>query len=111
MRPIVSNARRAACPRRWLNSREATSLSGFRLRLQALPGASCASDFEKSTLLELLHKQTRRFEAASADAWTVAAGDSKVHPQLPPGVRPQDLAGWTVVARVLLNLDETITKE
>ncbi len=32
-------------------------------------------------------------------------------PQLPEGVKPQDLAGWTVVARVLLNLDETITKE
>jgi hypothetical protein len=30
---------------------------------------------------------------------------------LPKGVRMDDLAAWTAVARVLLNLDETITKE
>jgi hypothetical protein len=69
------------------------------------------SDSERSTLLNLLAKQVRRYESADADAWAVAAGDSKQHAPLPPGVKPQDLAGWTVVARVLLNLDETITKE
>ena len=69
------------------------------------------SDSEKSTLLDLLNKQTRRFEAPGADAWSVAAGEPGKRPQLPDGVKPQDLAGWTVVARVLLNLDETITKE
>jgi mono/diheme cytochrome c family protein len=73
--------------------------------------ARAPSDSEKSTLLNLLRKQVRRFEGAGGEAWAVAAGDSKQHPQLPPGVKPQDLAGWTVVARVLLNLDETITKE
>jgi hypothetical protein len=41
----------------------------------------------------------------------VAAGDSPTRPRLPAGVKPQELAGWTVVSRVLLNLDETITKE
>ena len=30
---------------------------------------------------------------------------------LPAGVTPTDLAAYTVVARVLLNLDETITKQ
>ena len=29
---------------------------------------------------------------------------------LPDGATPQDAAAWTVVARVLLNLDETISK-
>lgn len=29
---------------------------------------------------------------------------------LPPDATPADLAAWTVVARVLLNLDETLTK-
>ena len=88
-------------------SDEATRLDyAFRRCLARAP-----ADSEKSTLLELLRKQTRRFERAGADAWAVAAGDSKQHPELPPGVKPQDLAGWTVVARVLLNLDETITKE
>jgi Protein of unknown function (DUF1553)/Protein of unknown function (DUF1549)/Planctomycete cytochrome C len=73
--------------------------------------ARAPSDSEKSTLLELLSKEMRRFEAPGADAWALAGGDSAKRPQLPPGVKPQDLAGWTVIARVLLNLDETITKE
>jgi hypothetical protein len=30
---------------------------------------------------------------------------------LPEGVSAPQLAAWTAVARVLLNLDETITKE
>jgi hypothetical protein len=30
---------------------------------------------------------------------------------LPPQATPRQLAAWTVVARVLLNLDETITVE
>ncbi len=30
---------------------------------------------------------------------------------LPKGVTAAQLAGWTAVSRVLLNLDETITKE
>jgi hypothetical protein len=32
-------------------------------------------------------------------------------PKLVEGESPAQLAAWTVVARVLLNLDETITKE
>ena len=31
--------------------------------------------------------------------------------QLPAGATAPQLAAWTAVARVLLNLDETITKE
>ena len=30
---------------------------------------------------------------------------------LPPDVTPNEIAAWAVVSRVLLNLDETITKE
>jgi hypothetical protein len=30
---------------------------------------------------------------------------------LPDGLKPDDLAVYTIVSRVLLNLDETITKE
>jgi hypothetical protein len=29
---------------------------------------------------------------------------------VPAGATPQDAAAWTLVSRVLLNLDETITK-
>ena len=41
--------------------------------------ARAPADSEKSTLLELLRKQTRRFEAPGADPWAVAAGDSTQH--------------------------------
>src|SRR6266498_3810460 len=41
----------------------------------------------------------------------VATGGDKAPSHLPPGVTPTQLAAYTVVSRVLLNLDETITKE
>jgi Protein of unknown function (DUF1553)/Protein of unknown function (DUF1549)/Planctomycete cytochrome C len=73
--------------------------------------ARSAGEVERSTLLGLLEKEMRRFEAPGADVWAVATGDSGKRVELPLGVKPAHLAGWTVVARVLLNLDETITKE
>jgi hypothetical protein len=66
---------------------------------------------EKQELLSLLEKQKQRI----ADGWVnpaeVATGESKVPSKLPAGVTPTQLAAYTVVSRVLLNLDETITKE
>jgi hypothetical protein len=36
----------------------------------------------------------------------------RLAPQLlPPGLTPSDAAAWTLVSRVLLNLDEFITRE
>ena len=69
------------------------------------------SEPESSTLLDLLFREARRFESPGASPWTFAANDPKKPPLLPPGATPAQLAGWTAVARVLLNLDETITKE
>jgi mono/diheme cytochrome c family protein len=52
--------------------------------------------------------------AKLADGWLnareIATGDPAKLPALPPGATPQDAAAWTLVARVLLNLDETLTK-
>jgi hypothetical protein len=66
---------------------------------------------EKQELLSLLEKQKQRI----ADGWVnpveVATGESRIPSKLPIGVTPTQLAAYTVVSRVLLNLDETITKE
>ena len=69
------------------------------------------TDQELDMLLQLLETQTRRFEAEGARPWDLVADDPEQPPALPAGVTPAQAAGWTAVARVLLNLDETITRE
>jgi hypothetical protein len=65
---------------------------------------------EKRELLAFLAAQRRRLAEGWLSARELAAGDADSLPELPPAVTPQDAAAWTLVARVLLNLDETITK-
>lgn len=66
---------------------------------------------EREAVLALVRSQRQRL----ADGWLnvreVATGDANRLPQLPTGITPQDAAAWTLAARVLLNLDETITKK
>lgn len=66
---------------------------------------------ERRELTALLAKQTQRL----ADGWLnpneISTGASEVPKNLPPGASPTQFAAYTVLARVLLNLDETITKE
>jgi hypothetical protein len=78
----------------------------FRRCLARAPTAA-----EAKTLLELLTRQTERFSRPDAKPWELAADDPAHPPALPAGASPPALAAWTAVARVLLNLDETITKE
>jgi hypothetical protein len=66
---------------------------------------------ELSTLKSLLAKERQRFSEPGAKPWELAAADPANPPKLPPGATPASLAAWTVVSRVILNLDETITKE
>jgi hypothetical protein len=61
---------------------------------------------EAQVLLGLLGRQSARFASGEADPGGLIAD---VAP--PEGSSAAELAGWTAVARVLLNLDETITKE
>ena len=69
------------------------------------------TDKESAVLLELLEKTSQHFAAGYSDPWTFAAADPQAPRQLPEGMTPTRLAAWTAVARVILNLDETITKE
>ncbi|HLW67954.1 MAG TPA: DUF1549 and DUF1553 domain-containing protein [Gemmataceae bacterium] len=66
---------------------------------------------ETTILLELLQSENAKFAKPAAKPWDIAGSDPAHPPELPKGVSPGNLAAWTVVSRVLLNLDETITKE
>ncbi|MBX3412323.1 MAG: PSD1 domain-containing protein [Pirellulales bacterium] len=73
--------------------------------------ARTPSQDETNELVALWESQRDRFARGELEAWKFAAADPQYPPELPEGAEPADLAAWTAVARVLLNLDETITKE
>ena len=66
---------------------------------------------ERDAILDLVQSRRRRL----ADGWLnvreVATGDPARLPEMPAETTPQDAAAWTLAARVLLNLDETISKK
>jgi mono/diheme cytochrome c family protein len=66
---------------------------------------------EMAELRGLLRRQTERLREGWVGARELAGLDGADTPGLPSGVTPVDVAAWTAVARVILNLDETITKE
>jgi hypothetical protein len=66
---------------------------------------------ELTTLKALLAKEEQHFSAAGAKPWDLAAFNPASPPTLPAGATPASLAAWTIVSRVILNLDETITKD
>ena len=65
---------------------------------------------EREEMLALLRSRRQRLADGWLDIREVATGDPTKLPELPPKTTPQDAAAWTLVARVLLNLDETINK-
>ena len=75
----------------------------------------CTSREPKPMEIDEILALYRSRKARLADGWMsareVATGDATHLPDLPPGVTPTDAAAWTIVSRVLLNLDETLTKQ
>ncbi|QEH37009.1 Planctomycete cytochrome C [Aquisphaera giovannonii] len=78
----------------------------FRRCLARPPAAD-----EARALLSLLKRQGERFARGEAKAGDLAFATPADAAGLPQGATAESLASWTVVARVLLNLDETITRE
>jgi len=73
---------------------------GFQLCLARQPDAT-----EAKVLNGLLARQLKSFEAKPAEAKALLKGHDLA------GNSETNLAAWTIAARVLLNLDETITRE
>ena len=78
----------------------------FRRALSRAP-----SQDERQELLDLLSRQRARIAEGWVNPAEVATGKNEKPANLPAGVSPAQLAAYTVVSRVILNLDETITKE
>ncbi|MSU20817.1 MAG: DUF1549 domain-containing protein [Pedosphaera sp.] len=66
---------------------------------------------EAKELLDLLTRQRQRVADGWVNPFELATGKNEKPAKLPPGTTPTQLAAYTVVSRVILNLDETITKE
>jgi hypothetical protein len=66
---------------------------------------------EMDQLRGLLAKERDRYSSGNRNPWDLAADDPAHPPMLPKHMTPVDAAAWTIVSRVILNLDETITRE
>ena len=76
--------------------------------LARLATARAPSDAESAVLLDVYGSSLAKFRSdTEAASQLVAVGESKPDPKLDVA----SLAAWTMVANLILNLDETITKE
>jgi hypothetical protein len=76
----------------------------------ALCTGRAPTEAERGVLRELLETTRARIAEGWIAARTISTGSDSRLPELPEKATPADAAAWTVVARVLLNLDETLTK-
>ncbi|HVR35077.1 MAG TPA: DUF1553 domain-containing protein, partial [Methylomirabilota bacterium] len=80
----------------------ARATHGFRLGLAREPSGA-----EVERLVELHRQGMEHYAGRAEDAARMAPSELE---ELPEGMEAGELAAWTVVANVLLNLDELITK-
>jgi hypothetical protein len=78
----------------------------FRTVLSRRPTAA-----ETAQLTGLLNRQRERFKQGALNPWNLATNNPDKPFSLPRGASMEDLAAWTAVARVVLNLDEAMTRE
>ncbi len=90
------------------HSDDARLTYAFRLCVARQPTAE-----EKATLARFYAGQKQRIADGWLNPWQLvgAPNDEGQPPTVPAGATPAELAAWTAVSRVLLNLDETITKQ
>jgi hypothetical protein len=78
---------------------------GFLLCTSRMP-----TEGELNAIQRFIEKERKRIADGWLSAREVATSDSAKTPNLPPNTTPQDAAVWALVSRVLLNMDETISK-
>ncbi|HEV2665382.1 MAG TPA: DUF1553 domain-containing protein, partial [Blastocatellia bacterium] len=103
---IFVEATQALAMRVWKNGGaddRSKMIYAFRLCVSREP-----DQFEMQKLMELLEDQKKYFDGRTSAAVYVTAMDLN---RIPEDVDLHKVAPWTMVARVLLNMDETITKE
>jgi hypothetical protein len=84
---------------------DARAAYAFRLTTSRVPAAG-----EVAQIVALLNSQKQRIADGWLSAREVATGDPAKLPPIPEGATPTDAAAWTLVSRVLMNLDEAVTK-
>jgi hypothetical protein len=77
----------------------------FRLCTSRLP-----DDRERQQLQQLLLGRRDRLKKGDLKAADIAFNALTRPSAIPADATPNEIAAWTIVSRVLLNLDETITK-
>ena len=77
----------------------------FRLCTGRRPGPA-----ERTELLALLQSRRERLTDRNAMINEITTGDADKAPELPDNTTAVNVAAWTITARVLLNLDEILTK-
>jgi len=92
----------------WRMLKEGGNADGDRLRYGfRLATARAPTEAESAVLLETFTAQRARYAANEGEAAkTIRVGDSPV----PEGVPAVDLAAYTLMANLILNLDEVVTK-
>ncbi|MFZ9746268.1 MAG: hypothetical protein ACO3G4_06500 [Opitutaceae bacterium] len=83
--------------------REGGASDESRIDLAARPA-------EQAAVRRLLTEARGRLQRGELRATEVAFSPRLKAAELPADATPAELAAWTLVARVMLNLDETLTK-
>ncbi len=79
-------------------------------RAYALCVSRAPAAAETDAVLKLLAENRARLQKGELKAGEIAFSELTKPETLPADATPNELAAWTMVARVLLNLDETVTK-
>ena len=106
--PVFVEAARAVALR-ILREGGATDLERANYAFRLCTGRH-ATPAECAEVLALLENRRERLAEGWLSINEVATGDPAESAAIPPNTTPQDAAAWTIAARVLLNLDETLCK-